>query len=564
MNLRKIKLFIRFHWIMILILCVAILVGTSLVIFLRNAVIAWGDSEYYTKRAILAQLSVFFYIFFVLHIISAPLHGFMSMWILRGGAARMTQLHKKAVKGKEIRIGWSDVVGMEEAKQEAMEVVNLITDRAQLRKIGGQILRGVLMIGPPGCGKTYLAKAIATESNLPFISMSGSEFTEMFVGVGASRVRKLFKQARQLAYSEGGCIVFLDEIDAVAAQRTTDAGFGGQTERNTTVNQLLVEMDGLKAKDQNIVLIGATNAPEGFLDQALLRPGRFDRKIYVGLPNLEEREKIFTYYLKEITYDPSLDTKRLARLTVRKSPADIANLVREAALIALRNKKERVEMREITEALDRTELGIKHRIIFNEEERKKVAYHEAGHIIATYFYQPSQDVFKASISARGSSLGVVIPHPKEEMHIHTKEYYLGMIKSNIGSYVAEKLIFNTTTSGVSQDFTSAMIFAHKMVWNWGMGKSGLVGNYEVLGSMQSGGGAFRGSPSSLLSEEIKTRLNNETQDILQECLKDVEELLKRETGLLHKFAQELLEKEELDYDQIEAVFKEFGKSRPAA
>lgn len=173
-----------------------------------------------------------------------------------------------------------------------MEVVKLITDRAQLQRIGGKILRGILMIGPPGCGKTYLAKAIATEANIPFLSMSGSEFVEMFVGVGASRVRKLFKQARQLAYAEGGCIIFIDELDAVGAQRAVDRGFGGQTESNTTLNQLLVEMDGLKEKDYNIVVMGATNAPESFLDAALVRPGRFDRKIYVDLPNLEERGKV--------------------------------------------------------------------------------------------------------------------------------------------------------------------------------------------------------------------------------------------------------------------------------
>ncbi|MBI4972951.1 MAG: AAA family ATPase, partial [Candidatus Omnitrophica bacterium] len=362
---------------------------------------------------------------------------------------------------------------------------------------------------------------------------------------------------------EGGCIIFIDELDAVGAQRAVDRGFGGQTESNTTLNQLLVEMDGLKEKDYNIVIIGATNAPESFLDPALLRPGRFDRKIYVDLPNLEEREKLFAYYLKEIKYDSSLDIPRLARMAVRKSPADIANLVREAALIAVRNKKEQVNMKEITEALERVEMGIKHKVVFSEEERKKVAYHEAGHAVTAYFLQPFHDVFKASIAARGEALGMVVPHPREELHVHTKEEWLGQIKTCLGSYAAEKLKFNTTTTGVSQDFRQAMMYAHQMVWRLGMGTSGLVGDYTLLETMRSDYGAFRGEKVSFVSENIKEQLNNETQQILQGCLKEVEELLKRESALLDRFAQELLAKEELDYDEIEAIFKDFGKARPA-
>jgi len=475
---------------------------------------------------------------------------------------KFSHLHTKAVEGKDIRIHWQDVIGMEEAKQEAKEVVSLVVDRAQLQLIGGKILRGILMIGPPGCGKTYLAKAIATESNLPFLSISGSEFIEMFVGVGASRVRKLFKQARQLAYAEGGCIVFIDELDAVAAQRSMDRGFGGQTESNTTLNQLLVEMDGLKDKDYNVVLIGATNAPESFLDQALLRPGRFDRKIYVDLPNLEEREELFRYYIKDIKYDPSLDIARLARMAVRKSPADISNLIREAALISVRNKKDKVMMKEMVEAMDRIEMGVKHKVVFNEEERKKVAYHEAGHAVSTYFLQPFHDVFKATITARGGALGMIVPHPREELHVHTKEEWLGQIKSCLGSYVAEKLQFGTTTTGVSQDFHQAMWYAHQMVWRYGMGKSGLIGDYTLLETSHSDYGAFRGEKASFLSEKIKEQLNQETQDMLQECLKEVEILLTREKPILDRFAEELLKKEELDYDEIEAIFREFGKNRP--
>ncbi|MFA5287310.1 MAG: AAA family ATPase, partial [Candidatus Omnitrophota bacterium] len=271
MNLRKIKVFLRLHWIAVVSIALLIIIGISFIFFLLSAITAWNTSESYFKKSALAQYGLFFYIFLVLQIISLPLSIVAMLWTMRGGYTSFTKMGKKAVKGEDIRIGWDDVIGMDEAKEEAMEVVRLVTDRAHLQRIGGKILKGILMMGPPGCGKTYLAKAIATEANLPFIAMSGSEFIEMFVGVGASRIRKLFKQAQQLAYIEGGCIIFIDELDAVGSQRSA-GGFGGQREANSTLNQLLVEMDGLKDKDHNIVIIGATNAPESFLDRALLRP----------------------------------------------------------------------------------------------------------------------------------------------------------------------------------------------------------------------------------------------------------------------------------------------------
>ena len=565
MNMRKIKLFFKFHWIKLLIGCGCIIVLISLSIFLRYSIGAWILSERYTKRQMLAQYSVFFYVILVAQLISMPVYALFWYWLMfRGGSFKMASAMRKKVKGKDVSVYWKDVIGMEEAKQEALEIVSLVKDRAELQRIGGKILRGMLMIGPPGCGKTHLAKAIATEANLPFISMSGSEFVEMFVGVGASRVRKLFKQARQLAYADGGCVVFIDELDAVGARRSVDRGFGGQTESNTTLNQLLVEMDGLKERDYNIIVMGATNAPESFLDSALLRPGRFDRKIYVDLPNLEEREKLFNYYLKEVSYDPSIEIPRLARMAVRHSPADIANLVREAALIALRNKKERITMREITEALDRIEMGIKHKRLFSIEERRRVAYHEAGHAIIMFILHPTADVFKASIASRGEALGMVISHPLEEMHNRTKEEMLAEIKCCLGAYIAERLKFGTTTTGVSQDFRQAMACAHQMVWRFGMGKSGLVGDYSILeiGIDQSKGFSSQQNVS-FISEKVKEQLNQETQDILQEALGEVEDVLKRESGLLDRFAQELLAREELNYDEIEAIFQEYGFKRPA-
>ncbi len=561
-NKRKIASFVRNHWVALLIIAFSFATLVSLVFFLRSAIDAWATSESYFKKSLLAQTLLTFYMFLVIQIITYPLYILGWMWMMTGGAAKFTQLGKKAIEGKDIRIHWKDVIGMEEAKEEALEVVRLITDRAHVQKIGGKILKGIIMMGPPGCGKTYLAKAIATEANLPFIPMSGAEFIEMFVGVGASRIRKLFKKARQLAHDEGGCIIFIDELDAVGAKRSVDRGFGGQTEANTTVNQLLIEMDGLKEKDDNIVVIAATNAPEEFLDAALLRPGRFDRKIYVELPNLDEREKLFEYYLKTVKYDQTVDMKRLARLTVGNSPADVSNLVREAALIAVRNRKEAISMKEITEAYDRVEMGIKHKVVFTETERRKIAFHEAGHAIAMYFFAPHNDVFKATILARGGALGFVMPQPREETHVISKEQYLGNIKVSLGSYAAEKLKLGTTTSGVSQDFRTAMWYAQRMVWDWGMGSSGFLGSYSMLANMHEDLGAFRGSSSSHLSEQMKDQLNRDVQNILTQCLKDVEELLKKESALLDRFAEELLKKDELDYDEIEAIFKEFNKSRP--
>ena len=561
-NMRKVGVFFRFHWIAVIVAMLVIVLAISFFLFVRSAVNSWLASESFMKRSMMAQYGMLFYVFLILHVISLPLTGALWIWMMQGGHAKFAKIHARAVKGKEMQIHWKDVIGMEEAKEEALEVVKLMADRKEVQRIGGHILRGVLMIGPPGCGKTYLAKAIATESNLPFLSMSGSEFIEMFVGVGASRIRKLFKQARLLSYVEGGCIIFIDELDAVGAQRSVDRGFGGQTESNTTLNQLLIEMDGLKEKDYNVVVIGATNAPEGFLDPALLRPGRFDRKIYVDLPNLIEREKLFEYYLKDVKYDASLDCKRLSRLVVGNSPADISNLIREAALIAVRNKKQEISIKEISEAYDRVEMGIKHRVVFVESERWKIAFHEAGHAIAMYFLAPHKDVFKATILARGGALGFVMPQPREEIHVRTRDQYLGDIKVSLGSYAAEKLKLGITTSGVSQDFSSAMWVAHRMVWEWGMGKAGLVGDYAQLGAFNRSYGIFRGESVSYLSEKVKEQLNYEVQEILQECYREVLDLLKKEDALLQRFAQELMLKEELNYDEIEAIFKEFGKTRP--
>jgi cell division protease FtsH len=543
------------YWVRILVISLIVALVVSLVLVLTVGIRAWNEAESYLRQSQLAMIPMQLYLQVIMAFIFGIVYTYLWYWLfMKRGAQSMTQNTKKSISGEDLAIGWDDVIGMDEAKQEAFEIVKLIKDRAELQKIGGKILRGILMMGPPGCGKTYLAKAIATEAKLPFISMSGSEFVEMFVGVGASRIRSLFKRARQLAEFEGGCIIFIDEIDAVGAQRSVDRGFGGQSEANTTVNQLLVEMDGLKEKDSNIVLIGATNAPESFLDQALLRPGRFDRKIYVDKPNLEDRKKLIEYYLKKVKYDQdSLHIDRLARITVGSSPADIYNLIREAALIAVRNKRDLITMKEIDEARERIALGIKRRIKLRDEEKWQTAYHEAGHAIATYLLVPSQDVFKITITPRGHTGGVTWTPEKEETMIRDEKKLLGEIKTLVGSYAAEKIKLGFTTAGVDMDFQQALFNAHNMVWRWGMGKSGIIGNFHVL---NRGGGA-----SQMLSEETKSRLDADVQEILQTCLKEVTELLRKHEKLLDRLSAELVAKEELNYDEIEAIFREFGIAR---
>jgi cell division protease FtsH len=475
--------------------------------------------------------------------------GFLYLLQYGGGFA---QLKKSKIEASLVRIRFSDVIGLTEAKREAWEMVQLIKDRAALKRVGGKILHGMLMIGPPGCGKTMLAKAIASEAGVPFLSTAGSEFVEVFVGVGASRVRKLFKQARQYAQAYGSCIIFIDELEVIGKQRVFMDAFGGSSESNSTLNQLLVEMDGLTDDRSHIVVIGAMNAREEVLDPALLRPGRFDRTISIGRPNLAERQEIFEYYCRKIRLDPAVDLGRLARKAVYKTPAEIENILKEAALVAVRDRRELINYKDISTALERIELGVAHRLTMSPREREMVAYHEAGHLLVLYLLHPTDDVFKASIIQRAGSLGVVHHIPREELHLSDRERLLGHIKSSLGGYAAEKLRYGVTTSGVSSDFSSAMTIAHEMVWRLGMGGDGLIGDFSVIPSGRTHEG-------DQLSESLKERLNNETQRLLQDCFKEVEALLRAESRILDRFAAELLRREELDYDEIVSIFMEYGK-----
>lgn len=528
---RRFIMYFRMYKVIIIIVFLVSLLLVFTVIGLRSL-------ESFYRKMTLATMPLQF----LMAGIHAAIFVFMYLVFLRGGFAK---LDKAPIKGRDVDIRWRDVIGLENAKQEAWEVVQLIRDRARLKAIGGKVIKGILMIGPPGCGKTYLAKAIVTEARLPFISMSGSEFVEIFVGVGASRVRKLFKKARNLAYGFGGCIIFLDEIDAVGRSRSFSY-MGGQ-ETNTTQNQLLAELDGLKEKGYNVVVIAATNAPEDTLDPALKRPGRFDRMIYVMYPNLEDREKLFKYYLSKVSVEDNVDVGRLARRAVYKTPADIANLVKESALIATRRKKTKIGAEEISEAFERVELGIKHPLTMTPKEREMTAYHESGHLMVLYLLHPTEDVFKASIIPRRATLGVVQPHPREELYTHSKDKLLADIKVALGGYVAEKLRLGVTSSGVSSDFRQSMKVAHNMVWKLGMGDTGLLGDYTII-------------PPDQLSEDVKKKLNDDTNKIFQRCFKEVDELLTKERPILDRFAKELLKKEELEYDEIEAIFKEYSKT----
>lgn len=528
---KKIKTFLQDHWIA---------VATTIVIIVLSVLsyIGFMGLESFYRKMQLSQLPINF----LFYIIAAAISALIYVTLMFG---RFGQIDKKQIKGANVNVKFSEVLGIDESKEEALEMVALLKDHSALSKVGGKIIKGLLMIGPPGCGKTYLAKAIATEAGLPFLTLSGSEFTEIFVGVGASRVRKLFKKARRLSYAHGGCIIFIDEIDAIGRTRTWSFMSGQET--NTTLNQLLVEMDGLQDEKENVVVIGATNTSEEVLDPALMRPGRFDRKIYIERPTLQGREQLFRFYLSKVQYEPSIDIGRLARKAVYKTPAEIENIIKEASLICLRNKRSVITYKDLSESMERIDLGIKHRKHMTPEERKLIAYHESGHLITLYLLHPTDDVFKASIIARRGALGVVHHQPREEIFTSNKERLIANIKVALSGYMAEKIQFNTTSDGVLADFHNAMQLAHFMVWRLGMGGKHL--------------GDFDAVPEAQLSEQLKQDLNEETQKIFQECAKDAENLLRQEKVLLDRFANELLEKEELEYDEIDAIFKEYHKTK---
>jgi len=456
---------------------------------------------------------------------------------------------EEKILSDKVNVKWDEVIGMTSAKEEAWELVELLKDRNRVKSVGGKIVKGILLLGPPGCGKTYLAKAMATESGFPFISAMGSDLVGIYVGEGAKKMKSIFKEARQLAKAESGCIVFFDEIDSFATHRVEERGYGGGMSHNATINQFLTELDGLRQQENNIVVIAATNVPESKLDHAILRAGRIERKIYVNLPNLKERVELFKFYLTKVKIDESVKAELLGRKTLWFSPSDIDSMIREAGLVALREKRDHINSKDLSTAYDRILYGAKSNTILSPKEKEWVAYHEAGHAIIAFMIHPTDDVIKATIIPHKNALGFVAPRPREEVHLRNKEYLLADIKVNLASYAAETIKYGTTTNGVYGDFTSAMEVAHHMVWVCGMGRSGQLGNWQ--GMMDNYGQSF-------ISDKTKETLNEDVQQILRDCMTDVTTILTDNRPLLDYFAQELLAKGELEYDEIESIFQKFG------
>lgn len=547
--MKRFIIFLRLYWLRIIlaaILLVGFIATIQFVIYCYQNYLLLED---YSKRQISGQMALLLPMFVLVNLLALPIMLGLQYYFMQGGLAGSIGKDKAALA--KVNVKWDQVIGMEGAKKEAWELVKLLKDRHLLKMIGGKIIKGTLMIGPPGCGKTYLAKAIATECGLPFISAVGSDFVGIFVGQGAAQMKTLFKQARALASLEGGCLIFIDEIDSFARPRQADRGFGGGVmSHNATINQFLTELDGLRKAENNIVVIAATNVPEYDLDSALMRAGRFERKIYITKPNLKERKELFDFYLKIVKAEPSISSAMLARKCLWFSPADIEAMVREAGLIAIRNHRDVINMKDLSVAYDRVIFGDKSNIILTEADKKWTAYHEAGHAILTYLIHPQDDVIKATIIPRKGALGFVAHSPSEEHYSHNREYHMSQIKIALAGYAAEKIIFNSTSSGVTSDFEKAMSTAQSMVWNYGMGKSGLVG-YFYSEHAQS----WREKSHS--QKTIET-LDNDVQDILKECIDDVIKILTEKKDLLEYFSQELLKKEELEYDEIQAIFDKFG------
>ncbi|GHT51185.1 ATP-dependent zinc metalloprotease FtsH [Endomicrobiia bacterium] len=531
--MRKFRLFFRNNRIWFI-------VGSIVVGLIGFSIYGLSKLESYPRSVTLAHIPLDL----LLGLIHSIFYVFMYMIVFaRGGF--FGNLKKNKVKAKDIAISFKEVIGLEGAKREALEVVELIKDRRQLQKIGGKIIKGILLMGPPGCGKTLLAQAIATECKVPFISVAGSEFVEVFVGVGASRVRNLFKKAREYAYADGACIVFIDEIEVIGRSRSFSYTDG---EANGTQNQLLVEMDGLDNKKSNVIVIAATNADESILDKALLRPGRFDRKLAVTLPNLKEREQLFNFYLGKVKVDPEVKIDRLARKAVYKSPADIENIIKESALIATRKKKEVIDMKDISEAMDRIDLGMETYLDMTSKELEMTAYHEAGHAIAIYLMHPTDDVFKVTVKSHQGSLGLVAHLPKEELHCANKDELIADIMVSLAGYAAEKIKYNTTTTGVSSDFRKSMRVANYMVWEIGMGNSGFIGDFSII-------------PEEM-SQGLKEKLNNDTISIINSCYSKIEEFLKANWDAVDAIAKRLIKDKELDFDELEETMETVGKRKP--
>ncbi|MEE8160714.1 MAG: ATP-dependent zinc metalloprotease FtsH [Acidobacteriota bacterium] len=484
-----------------------------------------------------------------------PIILFVGFWIflmrqMQSGGNKALSFGKSRARlssNQQKKVTFSDVAGVEEAKEELQEIVEFLREPQKFQKLGGRIPKGILLMGPPGTGKTLLARAIAGEASVPFFSISGSDFVEMFVGVGASRVRDLFEQGKKNA----PCIVFIDEIDAVGRHRGAGLG-GGHDEREQTLNQLLVEMDGFESND-GVILLSATNRPD-VLDPALLRPGRFDRQVVVTLPDIRGREGILKVHCRRIPLGEDVDLSILARGTPGFSGAQLANMVNEAALNAARYNRKAVSMSEFEEAKDKVLMGKERKsMIMSDEEKRNTAFHEAGHALVAYVIPHADPLHKVTIIPRGRALGVTMQLPEEDKYNYTKEYVESSITILLAGRVAEELLLGSCTTGASNDLERATEQARKMVCEWGMS--------EEMGPLTFGKQEepiFLGREIAQrhdYSEESAIKIDAEVKKIVLHSYQQAKDILQEHPEALTRLAETLLEYETLDFDDIEAVIK---------
>jgi cell division protease FtsH len=469
---------------------------------------------------------------------------------MQGGSKGIFSFGKSRARllaGDRPKVTFNDVAGADEAKLELQEIIDFLKDPTKFQRLGGKIPKGALLLGAPGTGKTLLARAVAGEAGVPFFSMSGSDFVEMFVGVGASRVRDLFDQGKRNA----PCIIFIDEIDAVGRHRGAGLG-GGHDEREQTLNQLLVEMDGFES-NEGVILLAATNRPD-VLDPALLRPGRFDRQIVVDIPDVKGREGILKVHTRKIPVAEDVKLSILARGTPGLSGADLANIVNEAALLAARRNHDKVKMRDFEDAKDKVMMGTERKsLALSEEEKKLTAYHESGHALVAKLIPGSDPVHKMTIIPRGLAIGLTHYLPVDEKHTYSKEYLETKLVHLLGGRVAEKLVFGQLSTGAGNDIERATALARKMVCEWGMS--------ERLGPLTFGKKEeqiFLGREITQhrdYSEETAQEIDQEVKSIVENAEKKAEELLKVNLDKLHLLANALREREILDGDQIDKIIR---------
>jgi len=482
---------------------------------------------------------------------------FMMRQMQAGGSKAMSfgKSRAKLFSGQQKKVTFKDVAGVEEAEEELGEIIEFLKEPRKFTRLGGRIPKGVLLVGAPGTGKTLLARAVAGEADVPFFSISGSDFVEMFVGVGASRVRDLFDQGKKHA----PCLIFIDEIDAVGRQRGAGLG-GGHDEREQTLNQLLVEMDGFDS-NEGVILIAATNRPD-ILDSALLRPGRFDRRIVVNMPDVKGREEILGVHARKVPLSGDADLKVLARSTPGFSGADLANLINESALQAARQGQDKVTMKDLESAKDKVLMGVERKsMIISEEEKRNTAFHEAGHALTAALIPEADPIHKVTIIPRGLALGLTQQLPLDDRYTYTKEYLEAQLSVLMAGRVAETMFLNKTTTGSANDFEKATEIARKMVCQWGMSELGPLtfGERDDL--------IFLGRDLAVnknFSEKTSERIDEEVKKIVMRCFQRTQELMESNRDKLVRIAELLLEREVLSSDEINAIVDGKAKDGRAA